>query len=114
MRAESEKSVLPIHSYLLFLYHFFTFIQKSKRSLGSTHICIPILTLGRRDLSGCFSVHIYAFCSSYSSYFAFLRISSKIFRAKMERAITTIIYHNVFIVLHILKVLLKCHPVNPF
>ena len=29
-------------------------------------------TLGRRDLSGCFLVHICAFHSSYSSYFAFL------------------------------------------
>ena len=41
-------------------------------------------TLGRRDLSGCFVVHICAFYSSYSSYFAFLCTSSKIFRAKME------------------------------
>ena len=43
-----------------------------------------IQTLGRRDLSGCFLVHICAFYSSYSSYFAFLCTSSKIFRAKME------------------------------
>ena len=41
-------------------------------------------TLGRRDLSCCPSVHICAFYSSYSSYFAFLYTSSKIFRAKME------------------------------
>ena len=43
-----------------------------------------VQTLGRRDLSGCFLVHICAFYSSYSSYFAFLCTSSKIFRAKME------------------------------
>ena len=43
-----------------------------------------IQTLGRRDLSGCFLVHICVFYSSYSSYFAFLYTSSKIFRAKME------------------------------
>ena len=43
-----------------------------------------IQTLRLRDLSGCFSVHICAFCSSYSSYFAFLCTSSKFFRAKME------------------------------
>ena len=43
-----------------------------------------IQTLGQRDLSGCFVVHICAFYSSYLSYFAFLCTSSKIFRAKME------------------------------
>lgn len=43
-----------------------------------------IQTLGRRDLSGCFLVHICVFYSSYSSYFAFLCTSPKIFRAKME------------------------------
>ena len=43
-----------------------------------------IQTLGRRDLSGCFLVHICACYFSYSSYFAFLCTSSKIFRAKME------------------------------
>ena len=43
-----------------------------------------IQTLGRRDLSGCFSVHICVFYSSYSSYFAFLCTSSIIFRAKLE------------------------------
>ena len=45
-----------------------------------------IRTLGQRDLSGCFLVHICVFYSSYSSYFAFLCTSSKIFRAKMEPA----------------------------
>lgn len=45
---------------------------------------VSIQTLGLRDLSGCFLVHIRAFYSSYSSYFAFLCTSSKIFRAKME------------------------------
>ena len=34
-----------------------------------------IQTLGRRDLSGCFLVHICVFYSSYSSYFAFLYTS---------------------------------------
>lgn len=43
-----------------------------------------ILTLGLRDLSSCFVVHICAFYSSYLSYFAFLCTSSKIFRAKLE------------------------------
>ena len=43
-----------------------------------------IQTLGRRDLSGCFLVHICAFYSSYSSYFAFLYTSSNIFRAILE------------------------------
>ena len=51
-----------------------------------------IQTLGRRDLSGCFLVHIRAFYSSYSSYFAFLCTSSKIFRAKMEPNILLKIY----------------------
>lgn len=45
-----------------------------------------IQTLGRRDLFGCFLVHICVFYSSYSSYFAFLCTSSKIIRAKMEPA----------------------------
>ena len=36
------------------------------------------------DLSGCFLVHICAFYSSYSSYFAFLYTSSNIFRAILE------------------------------
>lgn len=45
-----------------------------------------IQTLGLRDLSGCFQVHICVFYSSYSSHFAFLYTSSKIFRAKMEPA----------------------------
>ena len=43
-----------------------------------------IQTLGLKDLSSCFLVHICVFYSSYSSYFAFLFTSSKIFRAKME------------------------------
>ena len=46
-----------------------------------------IQTLGRRDLSGCFVVHICGFYSSYSSYFAFLCTSSKIFRAILEPAL---------------------------
>ena len=51
-----------------------------------------IQTLGRRDLSGCFLVHICVFYSSYSSHFAFLYTSSKIFRAKMEPNILLKIY----------------------
>lgn len=43
-----------------------------------------IQTLGLKDLSGCFLVHFCVFYSSYSSYFAFLFTSSKIFRAKIE------------------------------
>ena len=43
-----------------------------------------IQTLGRSDLSCCFLAHICVFYSSYSSHFAFLYTSSKIFRAKME------------------------------
>ena len=46
-----------------------------------------IQTLGRRDLSGCFLVHICVFYSSYSSNFAFLCTSAKIFRAKIEPGI---------------------------
>ena len=46
-----------------------------------------IQTLGRNDLSGCFLVHICAFYSSYSSYFAFLCTSPQIFRAKIEPGI---------------------------
>ena len=49
---------------------------------GECLFCVQ--TLGRRDLSSCFLVHICAFYSSYSSYFAFLCTSSKIFRAKMD------------------------------
>ena len=51
-----------------------------------------IQTLGLRDLSGCFQVHICVFYSSYSSYFAFLCTSSQIFRAKMEPIIIQQIY----------------------
>ena len=51
-----------------------------------------IQTLGQKDLSGCFLVHICMFYSPYSSYFAFLCISSKIFRAKMEPIILQQIY----------------------
>ena len=38
---------------------------------GFVGVYLFIQTLGRRDLSGCFPVHICAFYSSYSSYFAF-------------------------------------------
>ena len=55
-------------------------------------VCVTIQTLGRRDLSGCFQVHICVFYSSYSSYCAFLCTSSKIFRAKMEPNILLKIY----------------------
>jgi len=56
----------------------------STKSLDFIDIAPYIIQpLGRRDLSGCFLVHICAFCSSYSSYFAFLCTSTKIFRAKM-------------------------------
>ena len=49
------------------------------------HLNIHITqTLGRRDFFGCFLVHICSFYSPYSSHFAFLCTSSKIFRAKME------------------------------
>ena len=73
--------------------------QKNKRQIG-TNLCINscfylaefTLSLGRRDLSGCFLVHICSFHSSYSSYFAFLCTSSKIFRAKMEPNILLKIY----------------------
>ncbi len=50
------------------------------------------ISLGRRDLSGCFLVHICVFYSSYSSHFAFLCTSSKFFRAKMEPDILLKIY----------------------
>ena len=50
------------------------------------------LSLGRRDLSGRFLVHICVFYSSYSSHFAFLCTSSKFFRAKMEPDILLKIY----------------------
>lgn len=49
-------------------------------------------TFHRRDLSGCFLVHICVFYSSYSSYFAFLCTSPQIFRAKMEPKILLKIY----------------------
>ena len=49
----------------------FFFTRTLGWGLGGTRTQI-IQTLGRRDLSGCFSVHICAFHSSYSSYFAFL------------------------------------------
>ena len=73
--------------------------QKNKRQIG-TNLCINscfylaefTLSLGRRDLSGRFLVHICVFYSSYSSYFAFLCTSSKIFRAKMEPNILLKIY----------------------
>ena len=52
----------------------------------------PTQTLGQNDLSGCFLVHICVFYSSYSSYFAFLCTSPKIFRAKMEPNILLKIY----------------------
>ena len=57
-------------------------------------------SLGRRDLSGCFSVHICAFHSSYSSYFAFLCTSSKIFRAKIEPTIFLFFNQKLFINQH--------------
>lgn len=54
-----------------------------------------IQTLGRRDLSGCFLIHICAFYSSYSSYSAFLCTSAKIFRAKIEPSKPFITYANI-------------------
>ena len=73
--------------------------QKNKRQI-ETNLCINscfylaelTLSLGRRDLSGCFLVHICVFYSSYSSHFAFLCTSSKFFRAKMEPDIFLKIY----------------------
>ena len=73
--------------------------QKNKRQIG-TNLCINscfylaefTLSLGRRDLSGRFLVHICVFYSSYSSHFAFLCTSSKFFRAKMEPDILLKIY----------------------
>ena len=73
--------------------------QKNKRQI-ETNLCINrcfysselTLSLGRRDLSGCFLVHICVFYSSYSSHFAFLCTSSKFFRAKMEPDILLKIY----------------------
>ena len=52
-------------------------------------LLFTIQTLGLKDLSGCFLVHFCVFYSSYSSYFAFLFTSSKIFRAKMEPVLYT-------------------------
>ena len=72
---------------------------KNKRQI-ETNLCINrcfysselTLSLGRRDLSGRFLVHICVFYSSYSSHFAFLCTSSKFFRAKMEPDILLKIY----------------------
>ena len=73
--------------------------EKNKRQI-ETNLCINrcfylaelTLSLGRRDLSGRFLVHICVFYSSYSSHFAFLCTSSKFFRAKMEPDILLKIY----------------------
>lgn len=73
--------------------------QKNKRQI-ETNLYINrcfysselTLSLGRRDLSGRFLVHICVFYSSYSSHFAFLCTSSKFFRAKMEPDILLKIY----------------------
>ena len=73
--------------------------QKNKRQI-ETNLCINrcfysselTISLGRRDLSGRFLVHICVFYSSYSSHFAFLCTSSKFFRAKMEPDILLKIY----------------------
>lgn len=73
--------------------------KKNKRQI-ETNLCINrcfysselTLSLGRRDLSGRFLVHICVFYSSYSSHFAFLCTSSKFFRAKMEPDILLKIY----------------------
>ena len=54
-----------------------------------------IRTLGWRDLSGCFLVHICVFYYSYSSHFAFLCTSSKFFRAKIEPSKPFITYANI-------------------
>ena len=54
-----------------------------------------IQTLGLKDLSGCFLVHICVFYSSYSSHFAFLHTSAKIFRAKIEPSKPFITYANI-------------------
>ena len=61
-----------------------TLIGFKRPVYAGSQILLLIQTLRRRDLSGCFLVHICAFYSSYSSYFAFLCTSSKIFRAKTE------------------------------
>ena len=74
---------------ILYSNLFFMFSQDDTFALKLDKSLCPVIncstqTLGRRDLSGCFLVHICAFYSSYSSYFAFLCTSPKIFRAKME------------------------------
>ena len=73
---DKKKDIIPFYSNNTDITSFFIF----------THATIILITqtLGRRDLSSCFVVHICTFYSSYSSNFAFLFISFKIFRAKME------------------------------
>ena len=76
---------------ILYSNLFFMFSQDDTFALKLDKSLCPVIncstqTLGRRDLSGCFSVHICVFHSSYSSYFAILCASSKIIRAIMEPA----------------------------
>ena len=67
--------------------------QKTNLCINSCFYLAELtLSLGRRDLSGRFLVHICVFYSSYSSHFAFLCTSSKFFRAKMEPDILLKIY----------------------
>ena len=80
---DKKKDIIPFYSNNTDITSFFIF----------THATIIFYSNSwARDLSDCFSIHIYVFYSSYSSYFAFLCISSKIFRAKMEPIILQQIY----------------------
>ena len=96
----------PLKVQLIRSEHFFLSPEKKEvknvrnAKKQKTNLCINsyfysselTLSLGRRDLSGRFLVHICAFYSSYSSHFAFLCTSSKFFRAKMELDILLKIY----------------------
>jgi len=77
---QEKKIIFKLH-----LHSIWSFRHPAKPLfMGFSAIFQATQTLGRRDLSCCFLVHICVFYSSYSSHFAFLYASSKIFRAKME------------------------------
>ena len=69
---------------------------------GKKIINLFIQTLGLRNLSGCFSVHICVFYSSYSSHFAFCIPRPKFLEPKWSQPVKSIINYSLIVIENIL------------
>lgn len=99
---------------LSFCYQIVSRKSQNPHKYWILRISLIIQTLGLRDLSGCFSVHLCMYYSSYSSYFAFLHTSFKIFRAILEPKLFIIQYPKLFLILvfHLMYTKFQTHNQN--